>query len=71
MAFFHMFRATNVKGKNNQRLHEVFKIRFEEPGVVVSTCNPSTGEANIGRLQGQDQPGLHSKTFFLNQHKTY
>jgi hypothetical protein len=29
---------------------------------VVNTCNPSTPEAETGRLGIQGQPGLHNKT---------
>jgi hypothetical protein len=37
-----------------------------QPGVVVYNCNPSTEEAEIGRLQAQGQPGLHSEMKFLS-----
>jgi hypothetical protein len=30
-----------------------------------NTCNPSTQKAEAGRLQVQDQPGLHSETLAL------
>jgi hypothetical protein len=38
------------------------KKRCSQPGVVVHTCNPSTGEAEAGGWRVQDHSGLHSKT---------
>jgi hypothetical protein len=42
------------------------KGKILQLGVVVHTCNPSTREAEAGRVRVQGQPGLHIETLSQN-----
>lgn len=44
--------------------------KISKPGTVTHTHEPSSYKANVGELQVQDNPGLHSEILFKKNAET-
>ena len=50
------------EGSFSTHIHKINKsLKKKRPGVVAQTCNPSTREAESGRLLSLTQPSLQSE----------
>jgi hypothetical protein len=49
-------------GVDERLKEEAFILREKKPDMVVYICDPSSWEAEAGRILNQGQSGLHSET---------
>jgi hypothetical protein len=56
-------------GKQTKKKEGFSRTGGSELGLVAHMYNPSTWEAEVGGLEVQTQPGLHSETLFKKKKK--